>query len=68
MSDFYAIRQVVQYVRQIKLFNLMNCFSSWMPDKLQGSLPPSPKKDPSTALGTLIVMSKISRKWWMSRG
>ena len=30
------------YVRQMKLFNFMNCRVSWTPDKLHGSLHPPP--------------------------
>ena len=33
----------------------MNCWVSWTPDKLHGSLHPPPKKDPSIALGTPSV-------------
>ena len=30
------------YVKQMKLFNFMNCRASWTPDKLHGSLHPPP--------------------------
>ena len=32
------------YVRQIKLFNFMNCRASWTQDKLHESLPLPPRK------------------------
>ena len=32
------------YVKQMKLFNFMNCRASWMPDKLHGSLHPPPNQ------------------------
>ena len=48
------------YIRQMKLFDFMNCRVSWTPDKLHGSLHPPPKKDPSVALGTPSVTLKIS--------
>ena len=53
------------YVRQMKLFNFMDCRASWTPGKLHGSLhlPPKNKKDPSVALGTPSVTLKILPKW-----
>ena len=65
MSDCFRLSDK-WYVRQMKLFKFMNCRTSWTPDKLRGSLPPPPKKDPSAALGTPRVTLKISRKWWMN--
>ena len=47
------------YIRQMKLFNFMNCRASWTLDKSQIS--------PSvTKLGTPSLTLKISQKWWMS--
>ena len=47
------------YVRQMELFNFMNCWASWTPDELHGSLHPPTKIDPTVALSTPSVTLKI---------
>ena len=51
------------YVRQMKLFDFINCQASWMPGKLHGSFfPPPNKRHPGTPLGTSSMTLKISQK------